>query len=167
MSSPVIKDLKIEAARMAGQWSVEWNDGAARYHFWFDPAEPRPSEFILYKNPPHGLKKYDDGHFSTRHLYPTSKTWAPTIDEVWARIDREDLIEKARDKLNADAIAERKRMEEAVAIARKQKAGPALYDALRTLADTSRTYLAHMDADDIAALETARAALAKAEGTNV
>ena len=36
--------------------------------------------------------------------------------------------------------------------------------ALKSLADTLRSYLAHMDADDIAELEAARAAIARAEG---
>ena len=35
--------------------------------------------------------------------------------------------------------------------------------ALRELADTSRAYLEHMDVDDLAALEAARAVIAKAE----
>lgn len=43
-------------------------------------------------------------------------------------------------------------------------AAPDLLAALHNLADTSRAYLAHMDAEDITALEIARIAIAKAEG---
>ena len=41
---------------------------------------------------------------------------------------------------------------------------PELLVALKELANVSRSYLAHMDADDIAALEAAREVIAKAEG---
>lgn len=46
--------------------------------------------------------------------------------------------------------------------ARLIAAAPDLLEALRALADVSRTYLAHMDADDIVTLEQARAAIARA-----
>jgi hypothetical protein len=48
--------------------------------------------------------------------------------------------------------------------ARLIAAAPDLLAVLQDLADVSRGYLEHMDAEDIAALEAARAAIAKAEG---
>jgi hypothetical protein len=56
--------------------------------------------------------------------------------------------------------------DEAVANARLIAAAPDLLAALRELADVSRAYLEHMDAEDLAALEAARAAIAKAEGVS-
>lgn len=50
------------------------------------------------------------------------------------------------------------------AYARLIAAAPDLLTALAELADASRSYIEHMDADDIAVLERARAAIAAAKG---
>ncbi len=48
-----------------------------------------------------------------------------------------------------------------------EPAASGMLAALKELANVSRSYIAHMDADDIVALEAARAAIAQAEAAGV
>jgi hypothetical protein len=162
----IINDLTVNINR-SGRASAMWNDGKARYHFWFDAddAPERGLDGVIYKNPIEtGLSVFDPRYFSTRQLDPKSKTLASVVAEVWARIEREDLIEKARDALNAEAVAERQRMEVAKVLFLKQQAGPALYDALKAVLAIEPAHVGNLGADALEAYLKAEAAIAKADG---
>jgi len=119
--------------------------------------------------------EYQEGyrHYEKGHPRPTIKFHTKQFVQGWedARHEHEDAPEdeskadldilKRHYNLHPDAPLSREKT-----IAEKDAKIELLTAALKALADTSRAYLEHMDAEDVATLEAARAAIAKAEGAS-
>lgn len=81
----------------------------------------------------------------------------------WHSVNRYDESKK-RDE-NVACVGYDPRTGIGFADARLIASAPDLFEALRNLADVSRSYLEHMDADDLEAIDRARLALSHATAT--
>lgn len=163
-----INNLKV-TMHHADRLDASWNDGNARYHFWFDRANVQPQRGTIYKNPLQiGLKTFDPGYFRTRHLDANSAAWRHVVGAVVATILSEKLIEAAEREYQAKENAEERDRQETIARHRKEQAGPNLYAALKELREASIAATVGDRNAALARLELAEAAakiaLDKAEG---
>lgn len=74
--------------------SVSWVIGADRYHVWVR-GKANEADDTIYKNST--VKHGEPGYYHTRQLSrSTSKVSAAMFAEVWATVERDDLLAKAK-----------------------------------------------------------------------
>lgn len=139
--------------------AAAWNMDGARFHVWFDfNTKKLDSDRLIYKNPPHGVDHQHPDYFKTRYLKADLPKNAETLQQVFAEIDRRDLITAA---LAAEKEEFRKRDAENVERARLNRITEAallLYEACEA-AEQVLVEGAH-----VMVHAQLRAALAKARG---
>jgi hypothetical protein len=116
-----------------------WQDGEARYHFWFD-LKTRSLEGLhftdgkptIYKNSL-VTESREPGYFNTRYIDATKKKNVAIIAAVWDEINAKELVGKAIIAQDAADLA-RKRESDAVALEhRKHEAGPRMHALLSAM----------------------------------
>jgi len=93
---PKIENIFVHTGGIGGQASVHWTIGDRRFHVWMRPNDTTPED-IVHSNPvtrdPNARR--DEHRSLDRTCKAQSEIWA----EVWAAVERDDLIAKCR---NAD-----------------------------------------------------------------
>lgn len=100
MAKPKIENIHVDSINsdaFSDKFAIGWTIGADRFHVWAVQQRrdrSRILEGIVYKN---SIAKHGEpGHYHTRQLDPETKTQAEILAEVLAVVDRDDLVEKAR-----------------------------------------------------------------------
>lgn len=102
MAKPKIENVRAEADDSERQ-CVLWESGARRFHVWIWNGEPND---VIHSNPiTPGPDPRRDEH---RGLDRTNKTQSAVWAEVWAIVERDNLIAKAI-QAHADTIARQRR----------------------------------------------------------
>lgn len=83
-------------------YSINWNFDGARYHIWPNGTYGQNNSPILYKRPPHGIKRNEPGFFDTRRLDGTNSRNMVMIAQVMAIVNAGNMIEIARAARNAE-----------------------------------------------------------------
>jgi hypothetical protein len=169
-----LENVRVDSiSRVNNQAAACFEMDGARFHIWFNMVTGK-RDGVLYKNPLLSVERHDPGHFETRSLDATNKANAAIVAALFAEIEERKLVEAA---LAAEAEKEAKKREELAAAHRlhlKQEAGPAMFDALLTLARAATAANNHQHAgapvtadmwsELYQATQTAWAELRKAEG---
>lgn len=141
-------------------YSVGWNDGERRYHVWLND-ERQPDDYI-HSNPFERGAKHDH-----RALARTAKVWREAWAAIMAHIEAERLFEKADAERAEAEKAEAAKVAAAAAKHRQERAGPALYLALKEAldfwSDWASRYPDQVSEAEGEAMAEARAALKLAE----
>lgn len=144
-----------EGTRASASWVVEPD----RFHIWFDveknAIEPAilGGQPVIYKNP------VESGRYRTRYLDASAQEHVETIREVFATIEREGLVAKAKAERDE---RERVRRAKVAAERREQRikeAGLQLAEAVRALlpwAQATWNGKAMVNPDQIAAVTAAQ-----------
>lgn len=133
----------------SAEYALGWEKDGLCYHIFLSrPARElrkqifdRP-EFVVYKNPPNGVKYKDveNGYFPTRHLDLKAKQNWIDYQEAYNYAIEHKLFEVAEADRTAKNEAEHLESMQRQRTARLQKAGPALYDALHQILDCGHTF---------------------------
>ncbi len=163
MSSPT--NIRIHGLSYANRLAeLGWEKDGARFHVWIK-TDTLTDTGILYKNPPNDIEFRGPEYFDTRHLDPTAKANAATVEFAKQYARDHDLVNKARADLQAEKNREAADLAEAARIATIKEAGPDLLAALQDcVADLENWKTDHEEPGEpfIAtekALEKARAAI--------
>ena len=116
-----------------------WQDGEARYHFWFD-LKTRTIEGLhftdgkptIYKNSL-VTESREPGYFNTRYIDATKKKNVAIIAAVWDEINAKELIGKAIIEQDAVDLKRKQEIDAHALQCRKQDAGERLFDALSAI----------------------------------
>ncbi|MCW2275115.1 hypothetical protein GJ654_10300 [Rhodoblastus acidophilus] len=171
---PYVDNVAVSIYGASGcEYSLSCEHDGARYHVWLDDkcnpvaagVEPVP---FLYKNPLHAVGREDENWFPTRRLGVHTAFGKSMWEAMFGAACINNLFNKAHEA----EIAARERVARAETdlrrLSAKQKAGPALYDALKKLTDWARDFTSPRDPNSpheilieaTAALEQAKAFLA-------
>jgi hypothetical protein len=134
MRKRIIENVGVDAlSPFTNKAAARFEMGGLRYHVWFD-INTLQHEGILYKRSPEGLKPRDRGYFEPKKLDATNGTNAPLVAGLFEKIKIDGLLDKAKAEHAAAEAAEQAKREAEWREGLKQQAGPALYDALTSLA---------------------------------
>lgn len=135
--SPKTPDLENIEVRQHGATSfvAGFDMDGARFHLWIDGVTLQHTG-TLYKNPPLRVERGTPGHFEPKSLNPAAKAHAPVVAELFATIERDGLIAKARAAAVAEKAAEAEQERLAEIAELKCSAGVELYASLFELVNS-------------------------------
>lgn len=93
MTASKIEKIYVHTGGLGGQASVHWTIGARRFHVWMRPND-HTAEEVVHSNPvtPTPNARRDEHRSLDRTCKAQTAIWA----EVWAIVERDDLIAKQR-----------------------------------------------------------------------
>jgi hypothetical protein len=127
-------------------WALACEYDGARYHVWIDVRTGELAEYTtaekptLYKNCALAIKYGQPGHFKTRKLDPTTKENSAIVVAMFAEMIEHGLVAAERQRIAAEAEAQRIANQKARTLKAKQEAGEALFDQLRNVLAALETY---------------------------
>lgn len=108
-------------------FSLSWEEAGYRFHIW----ENKPT--VLYKNPPLGLKRGDQGYFSTRTLNASSASNQHKIQVARRLAKANNLYELARVRKLEEQAARQAAARERHLVREMENAGQVLFTRLKAL----------------------------------
>ncbi|EJN11800.1 hypothetical protein PMI42_04813 [Bradyrhizobium sp. YR681] len=106
-AKPKIEDIHVHTGGIGGQPTIHWTIGDRRFHVWLD-RHGQPED-VIHSNPV--TAKKDTRRDEHRALDRTSKAQSAIWDQIWAVVQRDNLIDKCRLADIAQRAAQRRYQE--------------------------------------------------------